>query len=470
MDRIESAHWGVREQELWQRLCAHPFEHPEQGLDLTRRLAREQGWPLAAARAAVDEYRRFCFLACVSDDDATPSAEIDEVWHLHLIHTRDYWSTFCPTVLQATLHHGPTRGGSDERLRYRQQYADTLARYEQWFGPPSERWWPGTRERFAAPARLLRIDPRRHWIIAKPKLSTGVVGGAGLLVGALVAREALALPGNPLDWTAGPFLQLYLALMVVAVLVAIGLRRTARDTGSAGGERPGPYDLAYLAGGAPRCVDAAVAQMLGDGSLRWDEASKTLKLEVPAAQLPPPLNAVARCVAADGRPEQVLRRAGVALASVQKSLQARALWLDDAAAWRARLLSAMPLLVVGILGLAKMLVGASRGKPIGFLIVLTVILALVALGFLLVRPGRTRAGDQAIADARQRNARALRAPRNHELGLAVALLGTAALSGTAWAGYHQVRAPPSNSSDSGSSDSNSDGGGGGGCGGCGGGD
>jgi hypothetical protein len=126
-------------------------------------------------------------------------------------------------------------------------------------------------------------------------------------------------------------------------------------------------------------------------------------------------------------------------------------------------------LLVSVLGIAKMVVGASRGKPIGFLVVLTIILGLVALGFLLIRPGRTRAGDQAIADARQRNARAMRAPRNGELGLAVALLGTAALSGTAWAGYHQVRAPPSSSSDGGGSDSSSDGGGGGGCGGCGGG-
>jgi uncharacterized protein (TIGR04222 family) len=469
MNQIEMAVWGAGEHALWQRLCAHSFEHPDQGLDFTRRLAREQGWTPTEARAAIDEYRRFCFLACVSSVDATPSAEVDEVWHLHLIHTRDYWSKFCPEVLQTTLHHGPTRGGNAERLRYRQQYADTLARYEQWFGPPPERWWPSTNERFADRAPWVRVDARRHWIIAKPVFSMGIAAGVGVLGALLMARDAIALPANPLDWTAGPFLQLYLALMVLSLVVAIGLRRMARDTGSARGERPGPYDLAYLAGGAPRCVDAAVAQMLGDESLRWDETSKSLKLQVPAASLDPPLDAVARCVAADGKPDQVVRRAGVALASVQKSLQSRALWLDDSSAWRARLFSAAPMLLVTAFGVAKMIVGASRGKPIGFLVVMTIILGLVALGFLFSRPTRTRAGDRAVADAKQRNARALRAPRNNELGLAVALLGTAALSGTAWAGYHQVRAPPSSSSDGGSSDSSSDGGGGG-CGGCGGGD
>jgi uncharacterized protein (TIGR04222 family) len=469
MNQIEMAVWGAREHALWHRLCAHSFEHPDQGLDFTRRLAREQGWTLTEARAAIDEYRRFCFLACVSNADATPSAEVDEVWHLHLIHTRDYWSKFCPEVLQTTLHHGPTRGGHNERMRYRQQYADTLARYEQWFGPPPERWWPGTRDRFADRTPLVRVDARRHWIIAKPVFSRGVAGGVGVLAALFMARDAIALPANPLDWTAGPFLQLYLALMVLSLVVAIGLRRMARDTGSARGERPGSYDLAYLAGGAPRCVDAAVAQMLGDGSLRWDETSKSLKLEVPAASLDPPLDAVARCVAADGKPDQVVRRAGVALASVQKSLQARSLWLDDSSAWRTRLFSAAPMLLVIAFGIAKMIVGAGRDKPIGFLVVLTIILALVALGFLFSRPTRTRAGDHAVADAKRKNARALRAPRNGELGLAVALLGTAALSGTAWAGYHQVRAPPSSSDGGGGGDS-SDGGGGGGCGGCGGGD
>jgi uncharacterized protein (TIGR04222 family) len=316
---------------------------------------------------------------------------------------------------------------------------------------------------------LVRVDARRHWIIAKPVFSRGVAGGVGVLAALFMARDAIALPANPLDWTAGPFLQLYLALMVLSLVVAIGLRRMARDTGSARGERPGSYDLAYLAGGAPRCVDAAVAQMLGDGSLRWDETSKSLKLEVPAASLDPPLDAVARCVAADGKPDQVVRRAGVALASVQKSLQARSLWLDDSSAWRTRLFSAAPMLLVIAFGIAKMIVGAGRDKPIGFLVVLTIILALVALGFLFSRPTRTRAGDHAVADAKRKNARALRAPRNGELGLAVALLGTAALSGTAWAGYHQVRAPPSSSDGGGGGDS-SDGGGGGGCGGCGGGD
>ena len=424
------------------------------------------------ARAAIDEYRRFCFLACVSNADVTPSDAVDEVWHLHLIHSRDYWLTFCPQVLGTQLHHGPTRGGGVEAQRYREQYAQTLALYEQWFGPPPAHWWPGTHERFAAPKRLQRVDPARHWIVRKPDFRQTATLGIGTLATLLAAREALALPANPLDWTAGPFLQLYGALMVVSLIAAIWVRRIVRDSGSGRSERLSAYELAYLSDGPKRCVDAAVAQMLGEQSLRWDEASKSLKLEVPAGSLAPPLDAVARCVAADGKLDKVLQRASVALAPIQKSLQARGLWLDDATAWRARLHSALPLMLVSAFGIVKMVVGAARGKPIVFLAVLMVVVSLVALGFLLARPTRTRAGDLAVAKAKSEHARAMRAPRPGELGLAVALLGTAALSGTAYAAYHQQRVPPSSGDGGGGGgDSSSDGGGGGsGCGGCGGGD
>lgn len=476
MDPMDAALWSETEIALWHRLSAHAFEHPEQGLDFTRRLAREQGWSIDQARAAINEYRRFCFLACVNGVEVTPSAQVDEVWHLHLIHSQDYWQRFCPEVLRMSLHHGPTRGGKLEAARHREQYSETLALYERWFGAPPAQWWPGTQQRFAARPRMIRVDQQRHWVVARPHWR-GAAAAAAMVVAGLGARQALALPTNPLDWDGGNFLQLYLLLIAVAIVGAIWLRRMSRDSGPARGARPGPFELAYLAGGAERCTDAAIAQMLADGSLKWDDAGKKLLSSSAALDQKPPLDAIARCVAADGDPAQVLQRSALALAPLRKSLEASGLLLDDAAAWRARWYSTLPLLLVLGLGAAKLVVGISRAKPIGFLVVLTILLTLVSIGFLLTRPTRTRAGDQALADARQQHGRALRAPRNQELGLAVALLGTAALSGTAYAAYHSVRTPPASSdggsssgSDGGSSDSGGgDSGGGGGCGGCGGG-
>lgn len=468
MDLIECRSMDGDQRARWQRLGAHSFEAPDQGLDFTRRLAREQGWTLAQARQAVDEYRKFCFLACSGAGEMTPSREVDEVWHLHLIHTRDYWHEFCPKVLGMDLHHGPTRGGHSEARRHGEQYAHTLACYEQWFGPPPETWWPGTAARFAPQLLPRQTGPGkpRRW------LALASLGAGGLCL----ARLAQAQSANPLDWTGGEFLKLYLVATLCVLVASVLIRRAARDTGAARGARPEALELAYLAGGATRCADAGIAQMLAEGQVEWDAAATKLRSTGGARRLGEPFEQIAQCIAADGEPDRAVSRAALRLDNVRKALVAKGLWLDDAGAWRARWWSALPWLLLAGFGAAKILVGISRGKPVAFLVILSIITTVVGLILLLKRPGRTRAGDRAIAEARVQHARAIRAPRAQEAGLAVALLGTAALSGTAWASYHQSRMPPSSSSsdsgssgsDSGSSDSGGDSGGGG-CGGCGGG-
>ena len=140
---------------LMQRLLNHPFEASEGPLEgFCLRLQKERGWPKAFALRAIEEYRRFCFLACVSETPMTPSEEVDCVWHLHLLYTRDYWETFCPTVLDKALHHGPTRGGHAEEARFYDQYAQTLALYQVYFGAPDPNFWPAARFRF---------EPATHW-------------------------------------------------------------------------------------------------------------------------------------------------------------------------------------------------------------------------------------------------------------------------------------------------------------------
>lgn len=150
------------------RIWAHPFEHADQGRDMVRRIAMEQGWTQGHAMAAIEEYRRFCFLAVAAGHPITPSEEVDAVWHAHLLYTRDYWQVFCPHVLGRELHHGPTLGGHAEEARFYDQYAQTLASYQQYFGPPPEAFWPPARIRFR-PSRLSRwVYLPDVWVIPKP--------------------------------------------------------------------------------------------------------------------------------------------------------------------------------------------------------------------------------------------------------------------------------------------------------------
>ena len=159
--------WAPHLRALLARIEAHPFD-PGNPLGFTRRLARDHGWAPAFAQGAVREYGRFCFLAVATPGPVTPSEEVDEVWHLHLTYSRDYWTAWCPDVLRTTLHHDPTKGGPAEQHRFRAQYARTLAAYEPFFGPPPAAFWPATHRRFGARPRFRVLDTRRALTLPRP--------------------------------------------------------------------------------------------------------------------------------------------------------------------------------------------------------------------------------------------------------------------------------------------------------------
>jgi hypothetical protein len=155
--------------ELWEKISRFELDDPAAALSFTDRLARENGWPLPFALRAVAEYKRFMFLLCVTDHPLTPSDAVDQVWHLHLLYTRSYWIDFCQYTLERPIHHGPTRGGTQEQAKFNDWYARTLARYAAVFGQEAPAaLWPAPAIRFR-PAHFCRVDLRTHWLL--PKLS-----------------------------------------------------------------------------------------------------------------------------------------------------------------------------------------------------------------------------------------------------------------------------------------------------------
>jgi len=150
--------WSPEMVASWDRLIRHEFDHPDIHLSFTDRLARDNDWTMSFATLAVEEYRRFCFLAVHADHPVTPSDAVDQVWHLHLSYSRDYWESFCPDVLRKALHHGPTEGGPQEDGKYRDWYIRTLESYREFFNKPDPEIWPGPDERFVDSARFIRLN------------------------------------------------------------------------------------------------------------------------------------------------------------------------------------------------------------------------------------------------------------------------------------------------------------------------
>ena len=106
---------------------------------------------------------------------------------MHLTYSRDYWQRFCPEVLEAELHHGPTAGGQLERTRYYDQYAATLRSYEEAFGeaPPSD-IWPDANRRFNIDPQSFRVNPRDVFVVPRWRFMLPLGLGALLVAGVLL--------------------------------------------------------------------------------------------------------------------------------------------------------------------------------------------------------------------------------------------------------------------------------------------
>jgi hypothetical protein len=109
------------------------------------RLARENNWTPDFARTVVDEYARFLFIAREGGHPVSPPPVIDHAWHLHLVHTEDYWGDFCPNILKMELHHSPATGTHGEAAKFADWSGQTLASYGKFFGPPPSLWFGSSR-------------------------------------------------------------------------------------------------------------------------------------------------------------------------------------------------------------------------------------------------------------------------------------------------------------------------------------
>lgn len=202
---------------MWQQVAAFRMEDDQSALSFTQRLARENGWSQEFARRVVEEYRRFIYLAVNAGHPVTPSDEVDQAWHLHLVYTRSYWEDLCRDVLGKPLHHGPTKGGRQEADKFSDWYARTLASYRSEFGqePPSDIWPPAAR-RFSPSACFQRVNLGEAWVISRARVWQGLKLGMGAaLLATLLMACARDGGGDGGWWVVGIWL---FAVVLIAIL------------------------------------------------------------------------------------------------------------------------------------------------------------------------------------------------------------------------------------------------------------
>jgi uncharacterized protein (TIGR04222 family) len=276
------------------------------------------------------------------------------------------------------------------------------------------------------------------------------------------------MPWNPFDWTAGPFLTLYLSLAVVLFVSAFSYRSMIGPPAQATHQLK-VLELAYLAGGARRLGDAVLLALTSGNGATIDPKGNKISVtdQTPLATLmdrPPPLSV---------KPSMTRQRFQAAVKPlverVQQRLQELGYYPTDEQMNSFRMTVLPFVFVLLLFGLNKVLVGTERHHPVGILVVLLVLTTIAGV-VLAQRPARTQAGKEVLQTYQASQARASRAPLDHELLLAVALSGAIVLSGTAYAPVYAASRTMNSGGDAGGGCGGGGGGcGGGGCGGCGGG-
>ncbi|HET7887272.1 MAG TPA: TIGR04222 domain-containing membrane protein, partial [Bradyrhizobium sp.] len=223
-------------------------------------------------------------------------------------------------------------------------------------------------------------------------------------------------------------------------------------------------ELAYLAGGARRVGDAMLVNLMSaDGAMIapgdykitvTNQASLAGLMDRPPLLSLPPL--MTRT--------QFQKAVKPLVERLQERLQQLGYYPSDEQMASFRKETVPFVLLLLAFGITKAFIGAGRGHPVGILVILLVVTAVAGIA-LATRPNRTQAGAEVLKSYQDGNARASRAPLDHELLLAVALSGAVVLSGTAYASVYAASQTMNNGSGCGGGGSGC-GGGGGGCGGC----
>ncbi|MBC7782782.1 MAG: TIGR04222 domain-containing membrane protein [Burkholderiales bacterium] len=403
---------------LQSRIAAFEFDDPGTTFTFRDRLAKENNWSAVQTQRAIDEYLRFAYLAATVEHPVSPSDAVDQVWHLHLLYTRSYWDRFCGQTLGFNLHHEPTRGGADEGRKFADWYDKTLVSYRQTFGhdaPPD--LWPRT-----APQRrhdFRRVDLAQTWML--PKMRVPQLAMIGIVVLAILALAAgcdaasvsaesksarlpVAVVDNPFEYSGVEFLQFFVFVLVLALVVAIALRWQARRSlaGAESGELD-PFEIAYLRGGQALAVRAAVAGLVSRKLLEYDLTHGQFSVVgTPPRQLHPLETAILRAATNPASLRRIESQAALGLGQTQAALVERGLLVAPAAKASASIGTVL-LLGVGIVGVIKVAVGISRERPVGYLIALTIVTFVIAAIFQTRRLYRTTAGDRKLEQARSRH-------------------------------------------------------------------
>lgn len=131
--------------------------------EFIQRIMKQNRWSLEYTNRVINEYKKFIYLGLLHSVE--PSWEIDQVWHTHLLYTKDY-QKMCNRLNITFFHHNP-KSSKLKYDKYNDGYQFTKELYQEMYGeiPPEDIWtnWK--------PSNYIYIDTKNYHIIKKDNIS-----------------------------------------------------------------------------------------------------------------------------------------------------------------------------------------------------------------------------------------------------------------------------------------------------------
>jgi uncharacterized protein (TIGR04222 family) len=288
--------------------------------------------------------------------------------------------------------------------------------------------------------------------------------------------QGIANIPNIANFTGSEFLTFYFFVSVAVVFAAWILRwylRLPETNPSQKSPSLDPYEIAYLAGGAPRVIDTAITSLMQKEYISVSGRTISVNGRNIALKVSHPVEkAVAKAIETYGYSYRIRSAVNKELGMIRDRLRQLGLFLTPSQSFKVRLYPAILVFSLVFLGVARMLVGMFRGRPIGYLASMCLVIAIIGI-FLFFQDHtstKSRYGDQFLVNLLNNKTPSVHFEQDDpRLLLSFALVGAVALSTTMFPELRTFFIPPASAS-GGGGDGGGDGGGGGcGGGGCGGG-
>jgi hypothetical protein len=128
-----------KEKLLWDAIKAFQFDNAIEEYGFVTRLAYENKWTNYFTNLAIEEYKKFIFLATISTQMVSPSEIVDIVWHQHLIFTQSYEKL--SKITGRKIEHIPSTHNPQEHNLFIKAKNYTTANYENYFGIQNTHIW-----------------------------------------------------------------------------------------------------------------------------------------------------------------------------------------------------------------------------------------------------------------------------------------------------------------------------------------